>query len=130
MSAGLNRQHKNTWGGLLRPLVMFSAFRMLRWAANFTQRSQTAPVCVLVAKNYHKGILGNNFDVIKETSAISDTCYWIMYVKNASFYCRFKQGKMYRYEPERFDIPSLVSFVETWHKNVKAVRVPGEATAL
>jgi len=36
----------------------------------------------------------------------------------------FRLGKMYRYELEKFDVDSLVSFVQTWYKNVPGEPVP------
>ncbi|XP_071098925.1 thioredoxin domain-containing protein-like [Haliotis cracherodii] len=36
----------------------------------------------------------------------------------------YKQGKMYRYEVEKYDTKSLTSFVEGWYKNMKAESVP------
>lgn len=36
----------------------------------------------------------------------------------------FKQGKMYRYEIQKYDVQSLVSFAKDWYKNVKGERVP------
>ncbi|XP_045184727.2 protein disulfide-isomerase A5-like [Mercenaria mercenaria] len=41
----------------------------------------------------------------------------------------FKQGKMYPYEPGKFDTQSLIAFTETWYKNVKSSPVPKEPTA-
>ena len=43
---------------------------------------------------------------------------------------RFRKGKMYEYEPAKFDSASLISFVEYWHKNVQARPVPVERTSL
>lgn len=40
-----------------------------------------------------------------------------------------KQGKMYPYEPRKFNPQSLVAFTETWFKNVKSSPVPKEPTA-
>ncbi|XP_067653518.1 thioredoxin domain-containing protein-like [Haliotis asinina] len=36
----------------------------------------------------------------------------------------YRQGKMYRYEVEKYDTKSLTSFVEGWYKNMKAESVP------
>lgn len=41
----------------------------------------------------------------------------------------FREGKMYRYETQKYDIPSLTSFVKTWYRNVKGSVVPTEPTA-
>ncbi|WAR16004.1 TXND-like protein [Mya arenaria] len=40
----------------------------------------------------------------------------------------FRQGKMYMYEPEKWDSDSIVAFVEGWYKNVKAKPVLIEPT--
>ncbi|KAK9692466.1 Thioredoxin [Popillia japonica] len=36
----------------------------------------------------------------------------------------FRQGKMYRYHIQKYDIPSFVSFAQEWHKNVSPEKVP------
>jgi len=36
----------------------------------------------------------------------------------------FRLGKIYRYELEKFDVASLMSFVQTWYKNVSGEPVP------
>ncbi|XP_052238616.1 thioredoxin domain-containing protein-like [Dreissena polymorpha] len=41
----------------------------------------------------------------------------------------FKQGKMYHYEPQKYDSHSLVSFVDGWFRNVKSVPVPREPSS-
>ncbi|XP_060574937.1 thioredoxin domain-containing protein-like [Ruditapes philippinarum] len=41
----------------------------------------------------------------------------------------FKKGKMYPYEPGKFDTNSLLAFTETWYKNVKSSPVPREPTS-
>jgi len=40
----------------------------------------------------------------------------------------FKQGKMYHYEPEKYEPQALVAFTDSWYKNVKASIVPHEPT--
>ncbi|KAK3095505.1 hypothetical protein FSP39_015461, partial [Pinctada imbricata] len=45
----------------------------------------------------------------------------------------FRHGKMYLYDvndPDQYQVRSLISFVTSWHKNVKAQIVPKEPTAL
>lgn len=41
----------------------------------------------------------------------------------------FREGKMYRYETRKYDLPSLTSFVSSWFRNVKASPVPLSPTA-
>lgn len=41
----------------------------------------------------------------------------------------FREGKMYRYETKKYDLPSLTSFVNSWFRNVKASPVPQSLTA-
>ncbi|KAL8577954.1 hypothetical protein ACOMHN_011505 [Nucella lapillus] len=41
----------------------------------------------------------------------------------------FREGKMYRYETKKYDLPSLASFVASWFRNVKASPVPLSPTA-
>ncbi|XP_025081903.1 uncharacterized protein LOC112556769 [Pomacea canaliculata] len=41
----------------------------------------------------------------------------------------FRDGKMYRYETQKYDLPSVTSFVKSWYRNVKASPVPVESTA-
>ncbi|XP_017786007.1 PREDICTED: thioredoxin domain-containing protein [Nicrophorus vespilloides] len=36
----------------------------------------------------------------------------------------FRQGKMYKYNIHKYDVPTFVSFARDWYKNVKAERVP------
>ncbi|XP_020284633.1 thioredoxin domain-containing protein isoform X2 [Pseudomyrmex gracilis] len=36
----------------------------------------------------------------------------------------FRHGKMYRYDTDKYDIKSLVSFAKEWYRNVKAEKVP------
>ncbi|XP_076438893.1 uncharacterized protein LOC143277851 [Babylonia areolata] len=36
----------------------------------------------------------------------------------------FREGKMYRYETKKYDVPSVTSFVTSWFRNVKASTVP------
>ncbi|XP_053680957.1 thioredoxin domain-containing protein [Anopheles nili] len=45
-------------------------------------------------------------------------------VKNAPEFIFFRQGKYYRYEINKFDIKSFVTFAQDWYKNAKAERVP------
>ncbi|KAK3599777.1 hypothetical protein CHS0354_037263 [Potamilus streckersoni] len=41
----------------------------------------------------------------------------------------FRQGKMYEYEPEKYEPKAITSFVESWYTNVQAKPVPVEPTA-
>ncbi|XP_014777902.1 thioredoxin domain-containing protein isoform X2 [Octopus bimaculoides] len=41
----------------------------------------------------------------------------------------FRHGKLFRYDPEQFDVKSMKVFVESWHRNVKAETVPIEPSA-
>ncbi|KAK7095790.1 uncharacterized protein [Littorina saxatilis] len=41
----------------------------------------------------------------------------------------FREGKMYRYETKKWDIPSLTTFVKSWYRNVKGSPVPVQPTA-
>ncbi|CAI9739674.1 Hypothetical predicted protein [Octopus vulgaris] len=41
----------------------------------------------------------------------------------------FRHGKLFRYDPEQFDVKSMKVFVESWHRNVKAEIVPIEPSA-
>lgn len=43
---------------------------------------------------------------------------------------RFRHGKMYEYEPGKFDSKSVTAFVEHWYTNVQAKPVPVEQSAL
>ena len=43
---------------------------------------------------------------------------------------RFKKGKMYEFEPGKFDTKSVTSFVDYWYMNVQAKPVPMEASTL
>lgn len=40
----------------------------------------------------------------------------------------FRQGKMYRYQIQKYDVASFVSFAQEWYKNVKPERVPHPKT--
>ncbi|KAL3884427.1 hypothetical protein ACJMK2_024566 [Sinanodonta woodiana] len=40
----------------------------------------------------------------------------------------FRQGKMYEYEPEKYEPKAITSFVESWYTNVQAKPVPVEPT--
>ena len=44
-------------------------------------------------------------------------------MQNVFFY-RFRLGRMYRYEIEKYDVESLSSFVTGWYKNVKGEGIP------
>ena len=45
-------------------------------------------------------------------------------------YFRFKKGKMYEFEPGKFDAKSVTSFVDYWYMNVQGKPVPIEASTL
>ena len=57
---------------------------------------------------------------------LSNFCL-IVYV---NLHFRFRKGKMYEYEPAKFDSKSLMSFVDQWYKNVQAKPVPVEPSSL
>ena len=40
------------------------------------------------------------------------------------YFCRFKQGKMYRYQIPKYDVSSFVSFAKDWYKNARMEKVP------
>ncbi|KAK9871296.1 hypothetical protein WA026_011565 [Henosepilachna vigintioctopunctata] len=40
----------------------------------------------------------------------------------------FRQGKMYKYQIQKYDIDSLVSFAQDWYRNVQGERVPPQKT--
>ncbi|XP_052866997.1 thioredoxin domain-containing protein [Anopheles cruzii] len=45
-------------------------------------------------------------------------------VKNAPEFIFLRQGKFYRYEINKYDIKSFVTFAQDWYKNAKSERVP------
>ena len=45
-------------------------------------------------------------------------------------YFSFRKGKMYEYEPGKFDSKSLTSFIDYWYMNVQAKPVPVEGSTL
>lgn len=44
--------------------------------------------------------------------------------------CRFRQGKMYRYNIPKYDIASFISFATEWFKNARVENVPAPKTPL
>ncbi|KAL4216746.1 hypothetical protein ACF0H5_024469 [Mactra antiquata] len=50
-------------------------------------------------------------------------------IKEFPYAILFKQGKMYGYEPGKYDVNSMTAFIQTWYKNVKSSPVPREPTA-
>lgn len=36
----------------------------------------------------------------------------------------FRQGKMYKYQIHKYDVPSFVSFAQDWYKNLKGDKIP------
>lgn len=45
-------------------------------------------------------------------------------VFNVPTFILFRQGKMYRYNIQKYDIDSFVEFAKSWHKNVTPEKVP------
>ncbi|XP_050502706.1 thioredoxin domain-containing protein [Diabrotica virgifera virgifera] len=45
-------------------------------------------------------------------------------VTNVPSFILFRQGKLYRYHLQKYDVQSLVDFAQSWHKNVTPEKVP------
>lgn len=53
-----------------------------------------------------------------------------MFLLSYFFKFRFRQGKMYKYEIHKYDVPSFVSFAQDWYKNVSPEKIPHPKTPL
>ncbi|XP_044259744.1 thioredoxin domain-containing protein isoform X2 [Tribolium madens] len=49
-------------------------------------------------------------------------------VSQAPTFILFRQGKMYKYQIQKYDIASFTSFAQEWYKNVTPLRVPSPKT--